>query len=36
MDRMTEQEREKYREFLLTELKKMDDQAQRSERIAVE
>jgi DNA-binding PadR family transcriptional regulator len=36
LDRMTEQEREKYREFLLTELKKMDDQAQRSERIAVE
>ncbi len=36
LDRMTEQEREKYREFLLTELKKMDEQAHRKERIPVE
>jgi len=36
LDRMTEQEREKYREFLLTELRKMDEQPQRSQRIQVE
>jgi len=36
LDRMTEQEREKYREFLLTELKKMDEQAKRSEKITVD
>ena len=36
LDRMTEQEREKYREFLLTELRKMDEQGQRSQRIPVE
>jgi DNA-binding PadR family transcriptional regulator len=36
LDRMTEQEREKYREFLLTELRKMDEQPQRSQRIPVE
>jgi DNA-binding PadR family transcriptional regulator len=36
LDRMTEQEREKYREFLLTELRKMDEEPQRSQRIPVE
>lgn len=36
LDRMTDQEREKYREFLLTELRKMDEQPQRSQRIQVE
>ncbi len=36
LDRMTEQEREKYREFLLTELRKMDEQPQRTQRIPVE
>ena len=36
LDRMTEQEREKYREFLLTELKKMDEQSKKSEKITVD
>lgn len=36
LDRMTEQEREKYREFLLTELRKMDEQPERTQRIPVE
>jgi DNA-binding PadR family transcriptional regulator len=36
LDRMTEQEREKYREFLLAELRKMDEQPQRSQKISVE
>jgi len=36
LDRMTEQEREKYKQFLLTELKKMDEQAEQKEKIAVE
>jgi len=36
LDRMTEQEREKYKQFLLTELKKMDEQAEQKEKVAVE
>jgi DNA-binding PadR family transcriptional regulator len=36
LDRMTEQEREKYKQFLLTELKKMDEQAEHKEKVAVE
>jgi DNA-binding PadR family transcriptional regulator len=36
LDRMTQQERDKYKEFLLTELKKMDEQTEHSEKVAVE
>jgi DNA-binding PadR family transcriptional regulator len=36
LDRMTEQEREKYKQFLLTELRKMDEQAENKEKVAVE
>jgi DNA-binding PadR family transcriptional regulator len=36
LDRMTEQEREKYKQFLLTELKKMDEQAEHKEKVPVE
>ena len=36
LDRMTEQEREKYKQFLLTELKKMDEQAEHKQKVAVE
>jgi DNA-binding PadR family transcriptional regulator len=36
LDRMTEQEREKYKQFLLTELKKMDEQAEHNEKVFVE
>ncbi len=36
LDRMTEQEREKYKQFLLTELNKMDEQAEHKEKVAVE
>lgn len=36
LDRMTEQEKEKYKQFLLSELKKMDKQNQRSEKVPVE
>ena len=36
LDRMTEQEREKYKQFLLTELKKMDEQAEHKEKVVVE
>lgn len=35
LDRMTEQEREKYKQFLLTELNKIDQQTQK-EKVAVE
>jgi DNA-binding PadR family transcriptional regulator len=36
LDRMTEQERDKYKQFLLTELKKMDEQTEHTEKVAVE
>ncbi len=36
LDKMTEQEREKYKQFLLTELNKIDEQAEHREKIAVE
>jgi len=36
LDRMTEQEKEKYKQFLLSELKKMDKQNLRSEKVPVE
>lgn len=36
LDRMTEQEREKYKQFLLTELNKMHEQAEHKEKVAVE
>lgn len=36
LDRMTEQERDKYKQFLLTELKKMDEQTEHNEKVAVE
>jgi DNA-binding PadR family transcriptional regulator len=36
LDRMTVQERDKYKQFLLTELKKMDEQTEQKEKVAVE
>ena len=36
LDKMTEQEREKYKQFLLTELNKIDEQAEHREKVAVE
>jgi DNA-binding PadR family transcriptional regulator len=36
LDKMTEQEREKYKQFLLTELNKIDEQAKHKEKVAVE
>lgn len=36
LDKMTEQEREKYKQFLLTELNKLDKQAEHREKVAVE
>ena len=36
LDKMTEQEREKYKQFLLTELNKFDEQAEHREKVAVE
>lgn len=36
LDKMTEQEREKYKQFLLTELNKLDEQAAHREKVAVE
>jgi DNA-binding PadR family transcriptional regulator len=36
LDKMTEQEREKYKQFLLTELNKIDKQAEHREKVAVE
>jgi len=36
LDRMTVQERDKYKQFLLTELKKMDEQTEHKEKVAVE
>jgi hypothetical protein len=33
---MTQQERDKYKQFLLTELKKMDEQTEHNEKVAVE
>lgn len=36
LDRMTEEERNKYRRFLLTELRKLDEQKNRSEKVNVE
>ncbi|HZI71031.1 MAG TPA: PadR family transcriptional regulator, partial [Nitrososphaeraceae archaeon] len=36
LDRMTEEERNKYRHFLLTELRKLDEQKNRSEKVNVE
>ena len=36
LDRMTQQERDKYKQFLLTELKKMDEQTEHNEKVAVE
>ena len=36
LDRMTEQEKEKYKQFLLSELRKMDKQNQHSEKVPVE
>jgi DNA-binding PadR family transcriptional regulator len=36
LDKMTEQEREKYKQFLLTELNKLGEQAEHREKVAVE
>jgi DNA-binding PadR family transcriptional regulator len=36
LDKMTEQEREKYKQFLLTELNKINEQAEHREKVAVE
>jgi DNA-binding PadR family transcriptional regulator len=36
LDRMTEQERNKYREFLLSELNKLDEQKGNKQRVSVE
>ncbi len=36
LDRMTEEERNKYRRFLLTELRKLDEQKNSSEKVNVE
>lgn len=36
LDRMTEQEKEKYKEFLLTELAKLDDQENINQKITLE
>lgn len=36
LDKMTEQERDKYKQFLLTELNKLDEQAEHREKVAVE
>jgi DNA-binding PadR family transcriptional regulator len=36
LDKMTEQEREKYKQFLLTELNKIDEQAEHKEKVAVD
>jgi DNA-binding PadR family transcriptional regulator len=36
LDKMTEQEKEKYREFLVSELKKLDEQARRESDIKVD
>jgi DNA-binding PadR family transcriptional regulator len=36
LDKMTEQERDKYKQFLLTELNKIDEQAKHREKVAVE
>lgn len=36
LDRMTEQERNKYREFLLNELNKLDEQKGNKQRVSVE
>ena len=36
LDRMTEQEKEKYKQFLLSELRKMDKQNQHAEKVPVE
>lgn len=36
LDRMTEEERNKYRRFLLTELRKLDEQKNSSEKVSVE
>jgi len=36
LDRMTQQERDKYKQFLLTELKKMDEQTEHNEKVVVE
>jgi DNA-binding PadR family transcriptional regulator len=36
LDKMTEQEKEKYREFLVSELKKLDEQARRGSEVKVD
>ena len=36
LDRMTDEERNKYKQFLLTELRKLDDQKNSSEKVRVE
>jgi hypothetical protein len=36
LDRMTDEERNKYKQFLLTELRKLDEQKSRTEKVSVE
>ena len=36
LDRMTEQERNKYKQFLMTELNKLDEQEKNKEIVSVE
>jgi hypothetical protein len=36
LDRMTDEERNKYKQFLLTELRKLDDQKNSTEKVRVE
>ena len=36
LDRMTDEERNKYKQFLLTELRKLDEQKRSTEKVSVE
>jgi hypothetical protein len=36
LDRMTDEERNKYKQFLLTELRKLDEQRSSAEKVSVE
>jgi hypothetical protein len=36
LDRMTDEERNKYKQFLLTELRKLDEQKSSTEKVSVE
>jgi hypothetical protein len=36
LDRMTDEERNKYKQFLLTELRKLDEQKSSAEKVSVE